>query len=149
MLLSLLLTRYGSKRTISTVASKVSPAAYWHANNLGISLNLVKGSGPKGHILKSDILNYSPDITCTKTEDSTSKISSFLLEYPKNVSEIVLNRCLNSISAITSTKINYKTIPEISSIQVNFSHPQNTNYNGETIKNLIKIYLTDFKHLLL
>lgn len=39
-----------------SLASKLSPAAFWHAKLLQIDPALVRGSGPKGHILKSDIL---------------------------------------------------------------------------------------------
>ena len=41
------------------------PAAFWHAKVLGIDLNLkeIVGSGPKGHILKSDILSFKPKIS--------------------------------------------------------------------------------------
>lgn len=35
---------------------KVSPAALWHAKVLKIDPSLIRGSGPKGHVLKSDIL---------------------------------------------------------------------------------------------
>ena len=120
---------------------KISPAALWHAKVLGIDLNLkeVVGSGPKGHILKSDILSF-------KRNPIENDVFFLILEAPPT-NEAILQKCINRITNNRAKAVEYKFIPEIGFLQVQMKGINAV--DGEKIKNLLKMYLNDTRHLLL
>lgn len=143
------------RRLIST-RIKVSPAAHWHASLLGISLDGIKGTGPKGHILKGDVL------TELTNRNKKSEDIHFLIEYPKSLNELNLKKCIESIRnrMVKKPVINYKILPEIGLLQIKLSVGgrdsrgeygigYNVDYEVEKFKKIIKIYLNDSLHLLL
>lgn len=140
--------------SITKAHLKVSPAAYWHANFLGISLEGIKGTGPKGHILKSDILQMKSKMTET-IEAAGSFDFSFLVKVPSIPSEQIINKCLVSItklslSKLPITELNYKSLPEIGLLQFELKiKRKSSSLEIENIKNLLRIYLNDSSHLLL
>lgn len=144
-----LLRKYSSTTTI-TNPLKVSPAAFWHANYLGISLEGIQGTGPKGHILKSDILQTKKSIT-----SSDNGHLSFLIEISSNPNDQVIKRCIETIKHLPKShqfisELNYKALPEIGLLQLQFELKTNSrDVDTENIKKLLKIYLNDSTHLLL
>ncbi len=136
-------------RSLSILKSslKVSPAALWHANALGISLEMVKGTGPKGHILKSDVLNHSKD---NETESRESSDMALLLEIPQNYNDLLIKKCLESITKGKQIEFEYKLMSEIGLLQVKMKQSGiSMSGESENIKNLLKVYLNDSIHLLL
>lgn len=150
-----LTTNKTCKRLFSATTNnlvKVSPAALWHAKYLGIALNDIKGTGPKGHILKSDVLSVNEMMK--SKQKSTVETLSFLLELKttSNFDANLLEKVFNKIAKSSSIKIKYKYIPEISSIQfevIKESTSMNNFGDQERIKQLIELYLMDSLHLLL
>lgn len=147
-----LLRKYSSTTTTTATITnnplKVSPAAFWHANFLGISLDGIKGTGPKGHILKSDILQVKKPTTSSVNEEL-----SFLIEIPSNPSDQVIKRCIETIKKLpisqqVISELSYKTLPDIGFLQFELK-TNSRNFNAENIKNLLKMYLNDSNHLLL
>jgi pyruvate/2-oxoglutarate dehydrogenase complex dihydrolipoamide acyltransferase (E2) component len=133
--------------TLTNGPVKVSPAAFWHAHFLGISLKGIKGTGPKGHILKSDILQLK------KPTSSFSEDFSFLIEIASPPNDQVIKKCIESIKRLPMSQevikeLNYKTLPEIGLLQFELKTGTKLD-NTENIKNLLKIYLNDSSHLLL
>lgn len=141
------------------MTAKVSPAAFWHANYLGISLEGIKGTGPKGHILKSDILKIlqakKPQTTTTTTTSPVNEELSFLIEITSNINDQVITKCLETIKKLPKSnqvisELKYKTLPEIGLLQFQLKTESNSrDFNSENIKNLLKLYLNDSNHLLL
>ena len=123
---------------------KISPAALWHAKVLGFDLNLkeIVGSGPKGHILKSDILSFKPKLSNTIEND----VFSLMLEVPPT-NDAILQKCINRITNNRVKAVEYKFIPEVGFLQVQMKGIDTV--DGEKIKNLLKMYLNDTRHLLL
>ena len=122
---------------------KVSPAALWHANALGIDLNEIVGSGPKGHILKSDILSFKPKI---EVKSNTLIDISFHFEIPPTT-ELLIQICINRITSLDKiSQVQYKFVPEIGFLQLSMKGEE---VDRERIMKLMNIYLNDTRHLLL
>ena len=153
VLRNILVKKYSKAVEIGSVVKghfKVSPAAYWHANFLGISLEGIKGTGPKGHILKSDILKMTKTIETIETGNFID--FSFLVEVPSIPSDEIIKKCVESIKklSLSQKEINYKSLPEIGLIQFELKMKRRPSPpETENIKNLLKIYLNDSIHLLL
>lgn len=145
-----LLRKYNYSSTTATMTTKVSPAAFWHANYLGISLEGIKGTGPKGHILKSDIFKVLQAKKPQVNEDF-----SFLIEISSNPNDQVIKKCIETIKKLpisnqVISELKYKTLPEIGLLQFELKTKTNSrDFNEENIKNLLKMYLNDSNHLLL
>lgn len=132
-------------RAIDTEHLKVSPAAHWHAKVLGISLKGIKGTGPKGHIVKSDILNFQPQQIKSELVEL-----SFLLEISSKPSDQLIKKCTETIGKISSFEVDYKSLPEIGLLQFQLKSTNNDkHFDSEKVKQLLKIYLNDSSHLLL
>lgn len=141
-----LLKRFISQRSLL----KVSPAANWHANFLEISLEGIKGTGPKGHILKSDVLK-SDVLNHKETihENTATTSSSFLIELPLLPNDEIIKKCIERIKKISQiTELKYKSFPEIGLLQFDVK-TKKEDTEKEKFKNLLKIYLNDYKYLLL
>ena len=128
---------------------KISPAALWHAKVLGIDFNEIVGSGPKGHILKSDILSFNLKEK-NKQQDSNNLVNdiSLIFEIIPSTNEIIIQKCIKRITSDKFKDVQYKFIPEIGFLQVQMKGT-GTIIDGERIKNLLKMYLNDSRHLLL
>ena len=139
-------------RSISTF--KCSPAAFWHAKNLGIDLGDIEGTGPKGHITKNDILSFDP-----AKRTGGEEIFSFLVELEKGsvLEESLIKRCVDSLFQASGPFgssgicVNYRLLPETEFIQLEIrkSIGSGNSLSMEKIKDLLKVYLSDSKHLLL
>ena len=147
---------YGTISAISAAHGnfKVSPAAYWHAKFLGISLEGVKGTGPKGHILKSDILQIktTQKEKVIKMDSFIDEEVSFLIDISSKPSDQIIKKCIESITKLPSTNIsevNYKTLPQTNLLQFHLKTSGPASFESEKIKNLLKMYLNDSSHLLL
>lgn len=145
-------------------STKISPAAQWHAATLKINLEVerINGSGPKGHILKSDILEFEnkrnnyKNSSSILTSNSNSNLNhpihkttdhSLIIRITDSVlpSKEIIQKCLNSISKRKSFEISFELLPEIG-IQV---HVKNSTMDIDKISSLLKLYLKDTHHLLL
>lgn len=136
---------------------KILPAAFWHAKLLGINLEGVVGTGPKGHILKSDILfksdnNNNKNNFCNntyndynKSDNINSSYASLIIDIPP-ISEDILEKCINNIKKYLSKDVQYKFIPEVGYLQVLVEGGE---IEGERVKKLLKVYTNDTRHLLL
>lgn len=123
-------------------AMKISPAALWHAKVLKIDPSLIRGSGPKGHILKSDILfaiqqpqikkDFQVLIPCTLRDDLVSK---------------GIKRALSLCHLqANNSSFSFQKIPEIG-IQISVSSADNESANK--LVKLLPILLQDPHYLLL
>ena len=143
-------------------STKISPAAQWHAATLKINLEVegIIGSGPKGHILKSDILEFENKRNNYKNSSiifsSNSNLNhpinkttdhSLIIRITDSVfpNKEIIQKCLNSISKRKSFEISFELLPEIG-IQV---HVKNSTMDIDKITSLLKLYLNDSHHLLL
>lgn len=135
-----------SRRMMTSLATrKISPAANWHANFLGIDLNEISGSGPKGHILKSDILSFKAKLT--HKQDNLIGISDISLLFEiKPTADSIIQKCINRITTANDKikQVNFKFIPELGFLQLNIKAV--TEDDGEKVKKLLNIYLNDTRH---
>lgn len=79
-----------TEKATSTHGKKAlaTPVARAMAKDLGIDINLVKGTGPGGRIRKEDIENYGKDFSKGATKYSVSEKGSFVNSEPENLVEI-------------------------------------------------------------
>ena len=129
----------------AAVSFKISPAALCHANSLGISLEGIKPTGPKGHIIKNDILSISPAIE----SDPINTFSCIIELSNTNCTDSFIRKCLESVTRGGKVSIaDYKFLPDIGLLQIQMKLIGPVE-EAEKIKNLLKMYLNDSIHLLL
>jgi len=150
----LLLTRRRLQSTLSK--AKLSPAALWHAHALGLDLNSIsiKGSGPKGHVLKSDILEKAT-MTPTPQSINDENNQSFLIEldFLKREDEAFVRRCIDFASQRTRLQAEFTRLPSVG-IQFTVhggggSNESEGSLQADKFKTLLVTFLKDPSHLLL
>jgi hypothetical protein len=151
---------------------RISPAALWHAKALKIDISLIRGSGPKGYILKSDILqsknlkltSLKSDISQSTNLKSTS-LKSDILQQPQLLTEVLcdfqllvpcslsedlvikgVSRALSLCSLENNSNFSFHRIPDFGiQIKISASNPQST----EKLQKIIPLLLKDPHFLLL
>lgn len=141
--------KFAGSLSSATKAIKLSPAAMWHANALGMKLNLlgIVGSGPKGHVLKSDILDaYSQK----KREKKYESIDNLLIEVADIEDDAFLKRSIAFTAQIMRVESSeYIRLPGVG-LQVKIVRSvENDDGILDKFKRLLLIVLRDPSHLLL
>ncbi len=121
---------------------RISPAALWHAKALKIDISLVRGTGPKGFILKSDILQAKPYPVAQEKELQFLVPCSLNEELVKRSISKALSLCSNQ----TKSSFSYQRIPEFG-IQIKFL--SNDEKSAEKFKKFLPLLLQDPHYLLL
>ena len=96
-----------------SLTSRLSPAAFWHAKLLKIDPSRIRGSGPKGHILKSDILSIASQQTSTQVE-ATQQLQLLVPCAGSLKDELIdkgLKRALN-VCNVAKDSVHFQRIPE-------------------------------------
>ena len=123
---------------------RISPAALWHAKALKIDFSLIRGTGPKGYILKSDILQAKHQQQELKPE------MDFQLLVPCSLSEELVkkgvNRALSLCSIQSSAAFSFQRIPDFGiQIKLSSANAQTT----EKLQKILPLLLQDPRYLLL
>lgn len=142
--------------SVLTKTRRTSPAANWHANVLGINLDEIVGSGPKGHILKSDILSFEPKVARKQDDriggaDTSGTVDISIWIEVGATTDLIIQQCIHRITTTNAKvkQVQYKYIPEMGGGYLQLNIKAATEGDGERVKNLLKIYLNDTRHLLL
>lgn len=130
-----------------SLASKLSPAAFWHAKLLKIDPSLVRGSGPKGHILKSDILAMVGRKESVKVE-ATQQLQ-LLVPCGANLKDDLISKGVRkalNVCNVAKDSVHFQRIPEYG-IQVQVGAIEAS--AAKKLSQLLPLLLQDPHYLLL